>query len=84
MPYLRYPGRHHYAERSKCEGQQQEFADYRQDQNRIVRHIRPPGRREISDSLKGRNCRAAEAFPDNNRGPADRGDQHLAQEPALS
>jgi hypothetical protein len=38
--YLGYPGRHHYAERGQREGQQQEFPDYGQDQNRIVGNAR--------------------------------------------
>ena len=34
--------------------------------------MRKAGRGENDDSLEGRNYRAVEAFPDNDRGPADR------------
>ena len=65
--HLRYPGRHHYAERGKREGKQQELADYGEDENGIVRNMREPGQSQNDDSLKGGNSSAAEAFPDNDR-----------------
>jgi hypothetical protein len=42
-----------------------------------------PGQGGNDDSPEGRNDRAAEAFPDNYRGPAHWGDRHLAREPEL-
>src|ERR1700733_14245198 len=51
--YPRYPGRRHYAERGHREGQQHEFSDYGQDQNRVAGNARKAGQAQNDDSREG-------------------------------
>jgi hypothetical protein len=58
--------------------------DYGHDQNETVGYAGQPGQGENDDCREGRNRRAARSFSDNDGGPADQGDQHLAKEPELA
>jgi hypothetical protein len=64
---LRYPGRHHYAERGEREGKQKKLTDYREYKNGVVRYMRKPGQRQNDDSLNVETVAPPRHFPDNDR-----------------